>query len=142
MKSFAMLFVSLSAFIGLARPANAQGPSVDVHVTVLGQMGTVSGSSSDHLLTFSGPVEVPGVALSRGSYIFRFIAPSVLQVLSENRSVVYATFFVTPISRSDVTDGYEVTLRKIENDAPVRITALFLPAASTGYEVTYPKAQS
>lgn len=141
MKSFAMLFVVFIAFVGLVRPANAQTQGFEVNVTVLGHTGAVAGSSSDHFLAFSAPVEVPGVGLAPGAYIFRFIAPSVIQVLSENRSMVYAMFFVIPTWRSEVTNDYAVTLRRIRNDAPARIATLFPPDASTGYELTYPKME-
>ena len=120
MRSFAVLFVVFIAFVALARPAHAQAPGLDVQVTVVGRTAPVSGSSSDHFLTFSAPVQVPGVALKPGAYIFRFVAPSVLQVLSEDRSMVYAMFFATPTWRSEVTSDYAVTLRKIRSDADRR----------------------
>src|SRR5579859_1461631 len=139
MKSFAMLFVVFTAFIGLARPADAQTQGLEVQVTVLGHSSAVRGSSSDHFLTFNGPVELPGVGLAPGVYIFRFVAPAMMQVLNENRSIVYATFFVTPTLRSKVTDDYAMTLRRIQNDAPARMTTLFPPEAWEGYELMYPQ---
>jgi hypothetical protein len=140
MRSF-MLFGVFMAFVGLAQPANAQTQGFEVQVTVTGHTGDVAGSSSEHFLTFSAPVGVPGVGLAPGMYIFRFIAPSVIQVLSEDRSIAYAMFFVTPAWRSEVTDDYAVSLRRVHSDAPARIATLFLPGASTGYELTYPKVE-
>src|SRR5713226_10573891 len=47
-------------------------------------------------LTFSGPVEIPGVGLPAGTYIFKIANPNsgldVVQVLSRDRKTVYATF--------------------------------------------------
>ena len=142
MKSFAVLFVVFIAFVGLARPAHAQAQGLDVQVTVLGHAGAVVGSSSDHVLTFSGPVQVPGVSLGSGAYLFRFVAPSTIQVLKADRSMVYAMFFVSPTLRSEVTSDYAVTARRIKADAPPRIITLFLPETSRGYEFTYPKVAS
>jgi len=141
MRSFAVLFVVFMALVGLARPAHAQTQGLDVQVTVLGRTSPVSGSPSDLFLTFSGRVQVPGVSLGAGAYIFRFVTPSVMQVLNEDRSMAYAMFFVTQTRRNEVTDDYAVTLRRIHNDAPPRITTLFLPGASTGYELMYPKVE-
>jgi hypothetical protein len=134
-----VLTVVFIAFVGLSRLADAQ--ELDIHVTVPGHPGQVAGASSDNFLTFSGPVGVPRVGLAPGAYVFRFIAPSVMQVLNESRSIVLATFFVTPAWRSDATE-YTVTLQRVRNDAPVRIAALFPRDASTGYEFIYPKTES
>jgi hypothetical protein len=86
-------------------------------------------------------VGVPGVALAPGTYIFRFVAPSVMQVLKEDRSMAYAMFFTIPTERSEVTSDYAVTLQRIRDDAPPRIATLFPPNAWTGYELAYPNVE-
>lgn len=131
----------LVALVALAFPAAAQTPSMDVQVTVLGHSGVVAGSASEHFLTFSAPVEIPGVALAQGAYIFRFLTPSVVQVLNENRTMVYAMFLVTPKWRNEVTNEYSIALRRVRDDAPARLMTLYPPGASTGYELTYPKRE-
>jgi hypothetical protein len=131
--------VACLALFNVARPAHAQTQGSAINVTVVGHTNPVAGASSEHALSFSAPVELPGVGLAPGAYIFRFVAPSVMQVLSENRSMVYAMFLVTPTWRGEVTHEYAVTLRTIADDAPARIATLFPPDASTGYEVTYPE---
>jgi hypothetical protein len=141
MKSFAILLAGFMAFATLARPAHAQTQGVDVSVTVLGRTTAVTGSSSEHFLTFSAPIGIPGVGLAPGTYIFRFIAPSVMQVLSEDRSTAYAAFFVVPTSRSEITSEYAVVLRRVRSDAPARIATMFAPDASTGYELIYPNME-
>lgn len=133
-----MPFVAFVALVCLARPASAQAQGFEMNVTVVGHTGIVAGSPSDHFLSFSGPIEIPGVGLAPGAYIFRFITPSVMQVLSENRSTVYAMFFVTPTWRNEATSQYSVTLRRMWDDAPTRLAAMFPRYSSTGYEPTYP----
>lgn len=64
-----------------------------------------------------------------------------MQVLNEDRSIAYAMFFTIPPERSEVTGDYDVTLQRIRDDAPPRIATLFLPDASTGYELLYPKVE-
>jgi hypothetical protein len=40
-----------------------------------------------------------------------------MQALNENRSMVYAMFFVNPTQTSEVTSDYAVTLRRIREAA-------------------------
>lgn len=138
MKPFTMLLVALVVSVCLAPLAEAQTQGFEVDVNVVGHEGIVSGSASDHFLNFSGPVGIPGVALAPGTYIFRFVAPSVMQVLGEDRSTAYGMFFVTPTWRSEASDEYAVTLRRIVEDAAARIETMFHPNSLTGYELTYP----
>lgn len=138
MKSFALLFVAFVALVCLPRPASAQAQGFEMNVTVVGHTGIVAGSPSDHFLSFSGPIEIPGVGLAPGAYVFRFITHSVMQVLSEDRSTVYAMFFVTRTWRNEVTDQYSVTPRRMWNNAPDRLATMFSRYSSTGYELRYP----
>jgi hypothetical protein len=133
----AILFVGLIVFVGFALSATAQAQPFEVHVTVAGHAGTVSGSTSDNLLSFSAPVEVPGVGLAPGEYIFRMVTPSVMQVMNEDRSMIYATFFVIPALRADATRDYAVKLEKIRDDTPARVTTLFPSKESRGFELIY-----
>ena len=107
MKSLTILLLGLVLFVGLARPAPAQTPGLEVTVTVLGEARHAAGAPSEHLLTFSAPVGIPGVGLAPGAYIFRLLTPSVMQVLNEDRSMVYGMFFVTPTRRTEATDEYQ-----------------------------------
>ena len=140
MKSLAMLLVALVASVCLVPLAEAQTQGLEVNVNVVGHEGIVAGSASDHFLSFSGPVGIPGVGLAPGTYIFRFVAPSVMQVLSEDRSTAYGMFFMTRTWRSEAIDEYAVTLRRVVDDAPARIETMFAPNSLTGYELTHPAA--
>lgn len=139
MKSFVMLIVAFVAFIGFAQPAHAQIQAPDIQVTVQGHTGPVAGATSDHIISFSAPVGVPGVGLAPGAYVFRMLVPySVMQVMNEDRSIVYTMFHVRPTFRAETTDDYAVTLRRIRPDAPARIVNLYPPNISDGFEFVYP----
>src|ERR1700681_396894 len=74
----------------------------------------VQASEADRLtyVTFSGPVEVPGVGLSAGTYIFKLADPEtsrVIQVLSKDGKTVYASFFSRPDRLWPSADGTIVT---------------------------------
>jgi hypothetical protein len=69
-------------------------------------------------LTFSAPVQIPGVTLNAGTYWFRLTNPetsrNVLQVLSNDGSIVYAMFHTIPDSRTTLT---EVNHREVSSGA-------------------------
>jgi hypothetical protein len=115
---------------------------MEVTVTVVGQAGTVSGSPSDHVLTFSGPIQIPGVSLTPGAYCFRKIAPTLLQVSNEDRTTIYATFFVHQVWKDEPTKDYTVKLEKTVAAAPPRLTTLFPAHSLEGYSIPYPKGGS
>ena len=137
-----MKYVGTALLIGAALavsvvPVRAQIGRFETAVTVVGRSG-VAGSPSEHVLTFSAPVQVPGVSLAAGAYIFRFVTPSIVQVLAGDRSEVYAMFTAIPTQRKDVTSDHLVTFAYNRFDAPVRVGKLFAPGSSTGVEFIYP----
>src|SRR6266852_5468497 len=73
-------------------------------------------------LTFSGPVEIPGVALPAGTYIFKLADANsgsrVIQVLSRDRKTLYATFFALPDFRLSTADKTTVTFHEVPAGAP------------------------
>lgn len=95
-------------------------------------------------LTFSGPVSLPGVTLQAGRYLFTFpsrhSARSVIQVLSGDRTIVYAMMQTITIWRPKILHDPEVTFKETRADAPPAIRALFRPHSRIGYELLYPKA--
>ena len=115
--------IGLVALI-LASPANAQS-------------GWSTWDDKSYL-TFSGPVSLPGVTLPAGRYLFRFpsrnTARSVIQVLSGDRTVVYAMFQTIPTWRLAVAHDPEVTFKETPANAPPSIAALFQPHERIGYE--------
>jgi LPXTG-motif cell wall-anchored protein len=94
-------------------------------------------------LTFSGPVQVPGVTLNAGTYRFRLTNPetsrNVLQVLSGDGAVVYAMFHTIPESRVSITKDAVVTFRETPAGIPPEVRSLFYGGEHRGYEFVYPK---
>jgi hypothetical protein len=94
--------------------------------------------------TFSGPVEVPGVALPPGKYLFRIAdtGGKVVQVLSADGKTPYAMFFSLPAER--VTPASEPEVRFIETPpgTPPAIKTWWYPGETTGREFIYPKEQA
>jgi hypothetical protein len=108
-----------------AAPARAQGP--------LDEMTYV---------TFSGPVDLPGVGLPAGTYIFRLAdrndARNVIQVLSADGSRVYAMVEGVPATRSDSSDQGMATFAEPGPGAPPALRTFFFPHDTLGFEFIYP----
>ena len=94
---------------------------------------------------FSGAVQVPGVTLPAGSYIFRLVDTSshnVIQVLSADGMRSYAMFFGIRAERPDY--AAEPELRFIETPPGVSpaVQTWWYPGEKSGYEFVYPKDQA
>jgi hypothetical protein len=96
--------------------------------------------------TFSGPVEVPGVALPPGKYIFRIVDPTtggrVVQVLSADGSKPYAMFFSIPAERPTPADEPEIRFMETPEGVPPAIKTWWNPGETIGREFIYPKEQA
>jgi hypothetical protein len=96
--------------------------------------------------TFSAPVELPGIALPAGTYMFRLIAPnndhSFVQVLSADGKEIYGLFFTLPVERAPLQNQAEVRLTESAAGAPPIIQAWWYPYDSTGFEFIYPRGQT
>ena len=94
-------------------------------------------------LTFSAPVQIPGVTLSAGTYRFRLTNPdtsrNVLQVLSNDGSIVYAMFHTMYDSRTSLTEDPVVAFRETPAGVPPAVRTLFYGGEHRGYEFVYPK---
>lgn len=119
--------------------AAAQQP-FEYKVIVTGEVA--KGSASDHFLTFSGPFQIPEVTLPAGTYVFTFVAPSIVRVSSPDRLQQYAMFFTAPAAQQEPGDQYEMVLTRTDPTAPVRIAKWFLPNRIDGFEFLYPKAEA
>ena len=124
------LFVSgivTTAFLGAMTPAAASGVTYD----------------NLAYLTFSAPVQIPGATLNAGTYRFHLTNPdtsrNVLQVLSNDGSIVYSMFHTIPDSRTMLTDETTVTFRETPAGVPPAVMSLFYGGEYRGYEFVYPK---
>jgi hypothetical protein len=120
--------VATSALLFTVAPplaAQTQPQPLEYTVTVSGSLSHVRGATGDHFLSFSGPIEIPGVGLAPGTYIFQFPATGVVRVMSQDHSTVYATFFTTPVRRNTSTLATQVEFERSAEGAPLRIAAWF-----------------
>ena len=100
-------------------------------------------------VTFSAPVEVPGVGaqiLPAGTYLFKLLdSPSdrnIVQIFNEDGTHLYTTILAIPNYRLRVTNKTVMTFQERAEGQPEAIRAWFYPGASWGQEFVYPKARA
>jgi hypothetical protein len=98
------------------------------------------------VVTFSAPVEIPGVGaqvLPAGTYVFRLLDSQsdrhIVQVFSEDESHIYATILAIPNWRLQPTDKTVMTFAERATGEPQAIRAWFYPGDNSGQEFVYPK---
>jgi hypothetical protein len=97
-------------------------------------------------LTFSSAVELPGVTLQPGTYLFKLAdSPSnrhIVQVFSQDEKQIHATILAVPAERLDVTGETVVTFRETGEGAMPAVQYWYYPGDKTGHEFVYPKDQA
>jgi hypothetical protein len=94
-------------------------------------------------LTFSRAVQLPGVALHAGTYVFELANPEtsngVVRVLSADRRTSYYMGFTRAVERpSGVNSDAIVSLGEAATGAAPRITAWWPTGESSGHQFIYP----
>lgn len=101
--------------------------------------------SEKTFLTFSGSVELPGVTLQPGTYVFRLAdtpARNVVQVLSQDEKDVLGQWTFVQASRPDVSAETVVTFRETAAGATPAVQYWYYPNEKVGKEFIYPKDQA
>jgi len=96
-------------------------------------------------MTFSKSVQIPGAVLDPGTYRFRLADPTssrqVMQVLSNDGSIVYSMFYTREDRRNKATDTPTVTFRETPAGVPTAVRSLFYGGETRGYEFVYAKGE-
>jgi hypothetical protein len=101
------------------------------------------------VVTFSAPVEIPGVSaqvLPAGTYVFRLMDSQadrhIVQILSKDESHLYANILAIPNWRLRPTDKTVMTFSERVAGEPQAIRAWFYPGDNFGQEFVYPKKKA
>jgi hypothetical protein len=104
------------------------------------------------IITFSGPVEIPGVHLSgwgvlpAGTYVFKILDSlsdrHIVQIFSQDENTIYATILAIPNYRLQATDKTVMTFTERPAGEPEALRAWFYPGRNWGEEFVYPKAKA
>jgi hypothetical protein len=125
-------------------------------VALLGIMFVSSAKADDWnrktVVTFSGPVEVPGVhlqgwgVLPAGTYVFKILDSQsdrhIVQIFNKDETTIYATILAIPNYRLKATDRTVITFRERPAGEPEALRAWFYPGRNWGEEFVYPKAKA
>ena len=103
-------------------------------------------------ITFSGPVEIPGVHLTgwavlpAGTYVFKILDSQsdrhIVQIFNKDETTIYATILAIPNYRLRSTDKTVITFRERPAGQPEARRAWFYPGRNWGEEFVYPKAKA
>ena len=98
------------------------------------------------IVTFSAPVEVPGVGaqtLPAGTYVFKILDSAsdrhIVQIFNEAEDHVFTTILAIPNFRLKATDKTVMTFGERAAGQPEAIRAWFYPGRQWGEEFVYPK---
>ena len=104
------------------------------------------------VITFSGPVEIPGVhligwkTLPAGTYVFKIVNSQsdrhIVQIFTKDEKKVIATILAIPNYRLKATDKTVVTFRERPAGEPEALRAWFYPGRNWGEEFVYPKMKA
>jgi hypothetical protein len=104
------------------------------------------------VITFSGPVEIPGVHLTgwavlpAGTYVFKILDSQsdrhIVQIFNKEETTIYATILAIPNYRLKATDKTVVTFRERPAGEPEALRAWFYPGRNWGEEFVYPKTRA
>jgi hypothetical protein len=125
-------------------------------MTLMGAVLTPGAKADDWnrktVITFSGPVEIPGVHLTgwgvlpAGTYVFKILDSQsdrhIVQIFNKDETTVYATILAIPNYRLKATNKTVITFRERSAGEPEALRAWFYPGRNWGEEFVYPKAKA
>src|SRR5271170_3684490 len=101
------------------------------------------------VITFSGPVEVPGVGaqtLPAGTYVFKIFDSMsdrhIVQIFNQDKTHVFTTILAIPNYRLKATDKTVITFRERPAGQPEALRAWFYPGRQWGEEFVYAKPRA
>jgi LPXTG-motif cell wall-anchored protein len=100
-------------------------------------------------VTFSGPVEVPGVGaqtLPAGTYVFKILDSQsdrhIVQIFNQDETHLYTTILAIPNYRLKSTSKTVITFRERPAGQPEALRAWFYPGHEWGEEFVYAKSRA
>jgi hypothetical protein len=97
-------------------------------------------------ITFSKPVELPGISLPAGTYVFKMLDyvsdQDLVEVLSQDEQHVLGIFRTIPDYRLNNTTDTSIIFEERASNAPSAIKEWFFPDKHYGHEFVYPEAEA
>jgi len=110
------------------------------------RLGKASDFDKKIILTFSGPVQIPGATLEAGTYVVKRADPGgnpdVVRFFNADESHIYGTFIAIPDERMEPTGKTVLIFAETRGNAPPPIKRWWYPGDLTGEELVYPKGSN
>jgi hypothetical protein len=120
--------------------------------TVLSPFAKAGQWDQKTVMTFSGPVEIPGVhqkgwgVLPAGTYVFKLLDSQsdrhIVQIFNKDETQIVATILAIPNYRLRATGKTVITFSERPAGEPDALRAWFYPGENFGQEFVYPKARA
>jgi len=97
------------------------------------------------IMTFSSAVELPGMRLEPGTYVFRLAdtaSRNVIQVLDQGEKEMLGQWLFVSAERPEVTGDTVVTFRETSSASTPAVQFWYYPGEKIGKEFIYPKDQA
>ncbi len=98
------------------------------------------------VVTFSEAVEIPGVVLPAGQYVFKLFDSTsnrnIVQVFNAEENEIYATILAIPHYRLQPTGDTVILFEERNVGKPQAVHAWFYPGDNYGQEFVYPKQRA
>jgi hypothetical protein len=98
------------------------------------------------VVTFSGPVEIPGKVLPAGTYVFKLFDSAsdrnIVQLWNKDESQLIGTVLAIPDYRLTPADNPIINFEERAQGSPPAIRGWFYPGDNYGYEFVYPRARA
>ncbi len=98
------------------------------------------------VLTFNEPVEVPGLILQPGTYVFKLMDSTsnrnIVQIFDQDETHLYATILAIPDYRLEPADKTVVMFSERPSGSPQAIQAWFYPGDNYGQAFVYPESRA
>jgi hypothetical protein len=98
------------------------------------------------VMTFNQPVELPGIVLPAGTYVFKLLDSTsdrhIVQVFNADETKIFATILAIPDYRLTPTDKTVVHFSERPRHLPDAVHEWYYPGDNFGQEFVYPKARA
>ena len=98
------------------------------------------------VVTFNGPVEIPGKVLPAGTYVFKLFDSdsdrNLVQIWNKDETQLIATVLAIPDYRLTPADDPIITFEERAQGSPPAIRAWLYPGDNYGLEFVYPKTRA
>jgi len=98
------------------------------------------------IVTFSGPVTLPGTTVPAGSYVFKLadspVDRHIVMVFDKDESKLITTLLAVPAERPEAHGDAVVSFKETPSDRPPAVHYWYYAGEKSGNEFIYPRAQA